>query len=359
MAVTCKRILLYTLYIIMILVGLFFTIVGAMFFSTKFNTSGECLFKPSEPYTIVHRGDTAVSQENTIEAGVSAVKKGYGTEFDIFLLTTGEFVLFHDDNALETTGTDLEIEDASLSEFQALRYKSAINGVTYSNQPSPPLLKDFLKAVCEENPNAVLDFDIKFSINTENMEAMNKVVDDSPCNCENTANFYIYAVGNPWDIGTVRDSLENFKCKNGKVANYYHPDTYPLGEYFFLRTRFFINLYDPDIVNIEHQILDEHTDLLEDLNNDDFCTATYSNFEEKIKQYDVNTYRVIDTSIASLTKDVYDYNENTYRALIAMTVIGVIMLAAGLLLLILTCGGCLCKSSEVTPMQEENKMEIA
>jgi glycerophosphoryl diester phosphodiesterase len=358
MSINCKRVLLYVLLFLMIVIGLFFTIIGGMFFTTAFNTkSNGCKNPPSTPLLIAHRGDTSVSQENTVKAGLSAVKKGYGTEFDIFILTTGEAVLFHDENAKDTTGVDLQIENSTWDEFSKLKLNKTLYNVTYNQEESPALLKDYLQAVCEFNPNSILNFDIKFDHTEDNFKKVLDIFDNSNCNCQNLINYYIFSTPYPWKIPVIRNSISKAKCNNIKVNYYVHPGTYPGGEYFWLKTRFFINLWSPDTINIEYQIINRHPEILSALNEDGFCTSTYANTEDYLKNFDVKFAKVIDLSPASKNTDVYEYNSNTYKALIAMTTVGVVMLFAGLVLFILICCNCICVNKNVSNKDNLEKVE--
>ncbi len=55
-------------------------------------------------YTYAHRGHTQPEPENSKEAMSAAVTAGKGPEMDVTQLSDGTLILFHDDNALDTTG---------------------------------------------------------------------------------------------------------------------------------------------------------------------------------------------------------------------------------------------------------------
>jgi glycerophosphoryl diester phosphodiesterase len=339
---SCGRCLLYLFYIVMIVIGLFFTIVGALFFTTALNTKGNC--KVKEVISLAHRGDTETFQENTKEGDASAITKGYNAEFDINTISTGEIVVFHDDNALELTGTDLEITAATLSQIQNLKYKLTIRGTTYLTQPSVPLLKDSLNAMCTIDSEAALDFDIKFSPSTENMKALMDIIDNSKCSCSDKQ-VMIFATPYFYKGKTIRTAFEGRRCNKGKISIWFHPGSLPLGVYFWLKTRWVLNLGDADYVSTHYKVWDYYPELLKSYNEDGWCTAAYGNKAAILNNYNITGYRVVDVSQASYEEVEYTGDSASYKALIGTTVIGVIILAVFLLLMILTCCSCICKVS--------------
>ena len=346
MGFSFARVLLYILYIFIIIVGLFFTIIGGLFFSQAFKASGICT-PPTSVVNIAHRGDTSISQENTIAGGVSAVTNGYGTEFDIYQISTGELVIFHDSNALVKTGTDLDIESATLEEIRKLRYKSTINGYSYNESPSVPLLSEFLAEVCKADKDATLDFDLKFSPNSDTMKALMDIIDASPCSCDPVKQKMYFATPYFYVGSNIRKGFEGRRCKTGKVSIYFHPGSLPLGVYFWLKTRYAINVGDADIVNTHYKVWNFYPELLTGFNEDKYCTANYGGTLAEMKDLNITEYRVIDMSIASQDEEItYDGDSSGYKALIAMTIIGVLLLALGLFLLIFTCGNCICKKKD-------------
>ena len=343
---SCGRCLLYTVYVILIVMGLFFTACGIFFFSTAFNTKGNCVPNPKSIVEYAHRSDTQAAQENTTEAVVSAVNKGYGVEIDIYIISTGELIVFHDDNAKDLTGVDLDIDTATLEKIQSLTYLNTIRNTSYPTKPKIPLFKDVIKAACDINPKVNIDFDIKFDLTTENMKKLMDIIDASPCECASDQ-LFIFATPYFYNMSPIKESFNNRRCnKLNKVALWFHPDTYPLGEYFWLKTRFAINIGKPDIINAYYKIWQTHPDLLEGFNNDGYCTAVYGQKKDVLDKIGVNQYIVKDVSDASVTGETYTDNNSAYIAVGVMLGIGLAILIAGIVMLVLTCCGCMCKRGD-------------
>ena len=345
-----KRFCIYVSLAIILLVGLLFTIVGAMFLYTyhiKNDDDNKCVDRRG--HIFAHRGDTYLSQENTLEGGLSAVKQGLGTEFDIFILKTGELVLFHDKNALVTTGVDLQIEEATYSEFMNLEYKRELYGRSYEKKTKVVDLITYLNAICTENPNAHLLFDIKFVANKENMNKLLTIFSKSPCNCENTENVYEMSSPYAWYMNDIRESIssEQNRCKNIIKSYYMHPNSYPGGEYFWLKSRFFINIWKPQMISLYYKIWDEHRNVVQELIDDGFCLATYgkpqSYLEANFKN--VTTYTV-DVSDASVSNDDYIPSYSLWRGIFAIVILGPIITFMSMLLIILICCNFICKNEE-------------
>jgi glycerophosphoryl diester phosphodiesterase len=132
------KILKIFLLLLSILFGVIFTTIGAYFIYTTSHAKGNCK-APKEKIKFAHRSNTALYQENTLEAILSTVDLKIGAEFDVDQISTGELVIFHDDNAKEVTGVDLEIKEATLEQIRSIKYLETIRGKTYSSRPSIPL----------------------------------------------------------------------------------------------------------------------------------------------------------------------------------------------------------------------------
>lgn len=336
-----KKLFIYLSFGLLTTISLFFIVICSMLFYFKNNSKRlGCLDKPETPYLMVHRGDTSVSQENTIKGGLSSIQKGYGIELDVNIIKSGEIVVFHDADALEKTGTDLNLNEASLEEFLNLRYLKTMFGRTYEIRESPSTLTDYLKEICELNPNVHLDFDLKFEATSQNIREITRVIDNSKCNCESSSAKYVFSYYRAQDLSTIKDTLKDIssKCSEKIVPIYYvNPGSSIYGEFFILKTRLYIELYNIDSVNIEYQIVKKHPYLLESLNNDGFCTSVYSNYYKNITEYDVNYYQMIDLDYSSLSQDTYNYNRITYILLFVILVAGCLAIVITIILLFITC----------------------
>lgn len=241
-----KGLLGYIFFGLLIVISIFFITICSMLLYFQHNSKRTgCIDKPDSPYLMVHRGDTSVSQENTIQSGLSSIRKGYGIELDVNSIKSGEIVVFHDDNALEKTGTDLNLYEATREEFLNLRYLETMYGRTYDVRASPSTLTDYLKEICELNPDVHLDLDIKFEVSSENIREMTRVLDDSKCNCGSSSAKYVYSYYKVQDLSIIKDTLKEISstCSEKVVPIYYiNPGSSIYGEFFILKTRFYIEL---------------------------------------------------------------------------------------------------------------------
>ena len=138
------------------------------------------------PYGVqnfAHRGYTSAAQENSLDAVTVAVDLGYGAEFDIFLSTDNVFIAFHDENFLNLTGEDLDITNASWDVVKNFEYLETIHGYSYGVKRPVASLEQILNAVCDSNPNALMNLDLKGKPDKEFGELLSKVVDESSCAC--------------------------------------------------------------------------------------------------------------------------------------------------------------------------------
>ena len=115
----CWSCLKITIIVFLTLFGIIFTGIGAFFVYTMYHTKSTCINWGR--YKYAHRSNTDLFQENSLEAILSTVDKNIGAEFNIFQISTGELIVFHDENAKELTGVDLDIETAKWDQIKVLK----------------------------------------------------------------------------------------------------------------------------------------------------------------------------------------------------------------------------------------------
>lgn len=347
------KLFFWTAFSFAVIIALFLIFVGLSYFTPLFHSKGKCQ-APTKPLIYVHRGDTDFAQENTVESALSALKKGYGVELDIFTIKTGEFVVFHDENAAELTGVNKTLADISLSEFQELRYLQEVHSKKYNSRLSPPLFKDYLDFVCKDFPDAGFIFDIKFDANLKNMNDLYEIVDASKCSCNSTnliaENPYFYNIAN------MKSANQGKRC-NVKTSLYLYPNTYPISDYLWMKSRFGMWWGMPDIIDIYYTLYDSYPEIFGTLIDEGWCTAVFNNFEKELEKYTVNYYKIIDLSPAShmetqKVKDAY----MTTRIVTVTVLIGLLLLIAEIILLIYLCKNRISYSDDKNLLtQEENE----
>lgn len=83
--------------------------------------------------------------ENSIPAFRRAIEHGYGSEFDVHLISDGSLVVFHDDNLKRCTGVDKQIEECTLAELKELSLEGTCERIPtfqevlelFKNNPGP------------------------------------------------------------------------------------------------------------------------------------------------------------------------------------------------------------------------------
>ena len=74
---------------------------------------------------IAHRGFSGKWDENTLEAFKAAVQAGANyMELDVYVCSTGELIVVHDENLVRTTGVDTLISGISLSQVREIKTSS-------------------------------------------------------------------------------------------------------------------------------------------------------------------------------------------------------------------------------------------
>ena len=106
-------------------------------------------FLDSEFQGFVHRGDTSIFLENTIEAFQSAVSLGYlYLETDLRETSDGKIITFHDPNLKRITGANITISETKFSDIRMRRLPS---------REIIPTIDELL----EEFPDSFFNMDLK------------------------------------------------------------------------------------------------------------------------------------------------------------------------------------------------------
>ncbi len=99
----------------------------------------------------VHRGDTSIFLENTIEAFQSAISLGYQyLETDLRETSDGKIITFHDPNLKRITGANVTISETKFSDIRMRRLPS---------RETIPTIDELL----EEFPDSFFNMDLKVS----------------------------------------------------------------------------------------------------------------------------------------------------------------------------------------------------
>jgi glycerophosphoryl diester phosphodiesterase len=110
------------------------------------------------PLVLAHRGASARAPENTLAAFALAVEQGAdGVELDVRRCRSGEPVVIHDADARRTTGAELKVSRASLTELRALD-AGAWKGEEFRGERIPTLAE-----VLVELPRSVVNVELKSS----------------------------------------------------------------------------------------------------------------------------------------------------------------------------------------------------
>ncbi len=116
------------------------------------------------PLIMAHRGDSAAAPENTLLSLQRAVEIGVDfLETDVRLTKDDEFVLFHDNTLLRTTGVSGTIRDKTLDELKQIDFGRTFTldeGVTYPFRDKGHTVLT-LKEAFDAFPDMFINLDIK------------------------------------------------------------------------------------------------------------------------------------------------------------------------------------------------------
>jgi hypothetical protein len=322
--------------------GIVFVGIGAYFAVAQTQSKGSCI-PPTNKVKFAHRSWTPKYQENSLEAILEAPKNGYAPEFDLYMTSTNEIILIHDEDALRVTGIDLDVTTATMAQINSLKYLTTINGYSYTTQPNITTFKAAVDGLCAANPSQAMDIDIKFDLTEANSKILFDILDNSACKCDDSQ-YLIFASPYFYQMSTFRSIMNTRRCK-GKIALWFYPNVYPLGEYFWMKTRASIYIGKPDVISVYDRIWAANPEVVEDLAKDGYCTAVYGNYTNILDTFNYNSYTVNDASSASYDDVAYTSNESIYKLLIALFILAALSLAVSLFAIVWKC--CSKKNSKV------------
>jgi len=243
-----------------------------------------------------HRGYILTSQENTIEAIQQAFTYGYEPQFDVRSTRDGHLVLFADRDGKRMVDDGRKvIHELTLEEVQELKLVKNLGDKTYFKEGEIPTYEATLAAICTGNENAVFQAtlharDASPSLSDHDKEAAQQLVQlfkDSPC----TSDQVVFGTGQP-DIGaTVRDKLEELELTN-PTSFYMEPNTWVLGEAFWIRTRKPFVLAKATILEFEHVFWANETarDSIVELKKAGWCMAVFGK-NSRDEMFDASVFR--------------------------------------------------------------------
>jgi len=118
-----------------------------------------------------HRGDPKHYPENTMLSFASALHMGADMiETDIHMTKDGKLVLMHDHDTLRTTDVPGLVREKTFEEIRRL------NAGTAKNPQTVPTLEELLN-LCKENPEILLDLEIKVYLEDEGEERVAETIE--------------------------------------------------------------------------------------------------------------------------------------------------------------------------------------
>jgi len=303
---------------------------------------GPCMMPKT--ITAAHRGDVSAQAgaENTIEAQLEAARSGFELEFDVAITSDTVPFLFHDDNMERLTGHKVDVKDTDWATVSTYQYLEKTNGIAYGKRFDIPTLADFLNTVCTQHPNVTLNMDVK-SVRTssENVDKIIDVIVASPCRAASEQDVWLVSMGYPWELAMMRTALlRTEKLEKAYTVFYMHPNTWPLGEFFWLKSRFWSFFVRHDVLNLHYQIYDEHWDLIKGYKDDGYCLGIYGGSRKSMAQHlDKVDYLVEDVPSGVVFGDPVQYKAVTYTypVVIGVWVILLLMICASVLWLFKIC----------------------
>lgn len=113
---------------------------------------------------VAHRGLSGIEAENTNAAFVAAGNRSYyGIETDIHRTKDGKFVVNHDGNLKRIGGADINVEEATLAELQALPLFDK-DGEADRVDLHPTTLENYIKICKRYEKHAVLELKSEFTL---------------------------------------------------------------------------------------------------------------------------------------------------------------------------------------------------
>lgn len=233
-----------------------------------------------EKQTFAHRGYLDNFQENTIGAGLESYTHGYAPEFDIWMTKDQEMVVWHDDDCKRMAGSSDKIAEMTLSEVRALTLKTKIGDKQYnaSRAMKVDTYAEYLESMCGTMPAANFVVDLNFADNPpflsdrDELQAIKavEILHDSSCRSGDV----IFTIGHPGQGPVIRDTLKKYGMNN-PITFWMVPDSWPLGELFWIKSRFLFVAAQVDGVEFHHLLWDAHKDAILPLVESDWCVGAF------------------------------------------------------------------------------------
>jgi hypothetical protein len=321
----CLKCFLIFLLILLSLISFVLIVLGSLFTTTGLFSTNKCT-PPKNIINYAHRGMTDKFQENTKDGELATILDNMGANLDISLTKDKQVILFSQTDPYKLTGElGVVISNSTLKELKGISYSSVIDNYHYEIPRNLSLLNDTVYDLCFQDPFHPINININFELNEENSKRIIEIMDKSPCQCDNSQHL-IYTTPYFSQIPLFRKIANQGRC-HGKIALTFMPNTYVMGEYFWLKTKFPIYYSNPDIVDAHYVLWQAHPEILKDLDGNGFCTSVSGGLNETLSDVDVNSYRVVDITKSTVPYvSVYIPDELAYKLYIALFVIGIAML---------------------------------
>jgi glycerophosphoryl diester phosphodiesterase len=252
-----------------------------------------CRFLNTDPVYSAHRGYVENHQENTIGAILASFTNWSGrAEFDIMLTKDEQLVVFHDYTTTRMTGVDKNVKDMTLAEMQALPLVTDLNDKKWGTPGKIPSYKEVLEAICTSgNEDRQFVVDLNFADNPPGLSGADKLMAelaiselaDSPC----TSKDVIFTIGHPSQGPVMRAKMSELKLSN-PISFWLVPDTWPLGEHFWIQSRFLFYHAGATMVELHDTLWAEHQENILKLQGDGYCVGVFgsnANKYEKLANY--------------------------------------------------------------------------
>lgn len=182
-------------------------------------------------YNYAHRGlhNDEVS-ENSLESFSLAIKNNYAIELDIRVTKDDKWIVFHDNNLLRMTGSNIKVED--------LNYHELKNYTLKNNNEKIPLLKDALSLV---NGSVPLLIEIKHIKKTKaNLLSLFNILDHYK------GRFAVFSFS-----PKIVYLLKKYRKKyiRGQISSFFHENKLPRVFKYFHKSMFFNKFTKPDFIS--------------------------------------------------------------------------------------------------------------
>ena len=120
-------------------------------------------FDKKSTLVVAHRGLSGIEPENTNASFIAAGNRSYyGIETDIHRTADGRFVVNHDDTLSRVAGVDINVEEATLRELQAVTLFDKDGSLDRADL-HPTTLESYIKICKKYEKHAVLELKSEFT----------------------------------------------------------------------------------------------------------------------------------------------------------------------------------------------------